>query len=161
MLVHNFTVDVALYGSQFSKNLLLEPFDHSNPIKGKECYQVTDDADGKVLGVFAIADNAEGFTFNGPGFLSDAELNVILERLMLEQANSENWIEPHFEVEAYHQGEMAKFSIIPNEGHFAIELNNQLVAMIEHLEKWEQTAGDELPEDILDKITTAIESQYE
>ena len=115
MMVHSFTVNVALNGSQFTKNLLLDPIDHGNPIPGKEAYQVTDDADDKVLGVFAIADNDEGFTFEGPGFLSDAELNVILEKLMLQQADSENWIESAFNVEAYYEGKMAHFEVIPNE----------------------------------------------
>ena len=159
-MVHSFTVNVALNGSQFSKNLLIDPVDHDNPVTGKEAYRVTDDSDAKVLGVFAIADNDEGFTFEGPGFLSDAELNVILERLMLQQADSENWIESAFNVEAYYEGKMAHFKVIPNEGHFAVEQDNELVAMIEYLEDWQQTGGDELPEDVFKKITEAIEGQY-
>jgi len=146
MMVHSFTVNVALNGSQFSKNLLLDPTNHNNPVPGKETYQVTDEADDKVLGIFAIADNDEGFTFEGPGFLSDAELNVILERLMLQQDDSENWIESAFNVEAYYEGKMAHFKVIPNESHFAVEQDNKFVAMIEHLEDWQQTGGDELPE---------------
>jgi len=159
-MVHSFTVNIALSGSQFSKNLLLDPIDHHNPIPGKEAYQVTDDADGKVLGIFSIADNDEGFTFAGPGFLSDAELNVILERLMLQAANSENWIETSFTIQAYHDGNNAEFKVIPNEGHFAVELEGKFVAMIEHLEDWEQTSGDELPDDVFEKITIAIENSY-
>ena len=125
-----------------------------------EAYQVTDDADGKVLGIFSIADNNEGFTFEGPGFLSDAELNVILERVMLHAANSENWIEPSFIIQAYHEGKIAEFKVIPNEGHFAVEVQDKFVAMIELLEDWEQTSGDELPGDVFKKITDAIESSY-
>ena len=159
MMVHGFTVNVALNGSQFSKNLLLDPIDHSNPVPGKEAYQVTDDADDKVLGVFAIVDNDEGFTFEGPGFLSDAELNAILERLMLQQADSENWIESAFNVEAYYEDELANFKVIPNEGHFAVERGGAFVAIIEHCEDWQQSTG-ELSNDVFKKITDAIEQRY-
>ncbi|WPU91776.1 hypothetical protein SNE25_20885 [Mucilaginibacter sabulilitoris] len=113
--------------------------------------------DHLYIGDIAFNQDNSNWVYTG-AYLDDDEQEQVAEYI---QSNMNGESEPTFYVETYYKGGMANFEIVPNEGHFAVAYDGEIIAEIQHNEDWEQTSGEELDEDVFDTIVQKIESHYE
>lgn len=58
-------------------------------------------------------------------------------------------------------GVTSHFRITDNEGHFGIEKDGIFIAVIEHLEDWQQTEGKPLGDELFAKIISKVEASHD
>lgn len=66
-----------------------------------------------------------------------------------------------FEVKTNYYGDKVTITVIENEGHFGIEVDGKLLAVVQHNEEWEQVSGEPLPKPVLAELVDAIENYYD
>jgi hypothetical protein len=91
--------------------------------------------------------------------LSNDEQEQIALRIM--SGSGSDVSEETFYVQAYHNGGMNSFEVIPNEGHFGIAYSGEIIAEIQNNEEWEQISGEPLDKDVFTTLVQAIKSKYE
>jgi hypothetical protein len=62
-----------------------------------------------------------------------------------------------FYIQAYYNGGLTGFEVIPNDGAFNIARNGEIIATLQRNPTWQQTAGEPLPDDVLQSIYQQIE----
>lgn len=62
-----------------------------------------------------------------------------------------------FYVQAYYNGGMTGFEIIPRGDYFDIARNGEIIATLQRSQTWQQIAGEQLPDDVLQSIYQQIE----
>ncbi|MDB5115652.1 MAG: hypothetical protein JWQ79_1144 [Mucilaginibacter sp.] len=63
-----------------------------------------------------------------------------------------------FYIEAYYNGGMTGFEIIPRDAHFKIAKNGHIIAVIKNNnDGWQQISGDKLPDEVLQSIYQQID----
>lgn len=62
-----------------------------------------------------------------------------------------------FYVQAYYNGGLTGFEIIPRDDDFLVANNGDIIAILHHGENWQQVSGKRLPDDVLQSLYQQIE----
>lgn len=62
-----------------------------------------------------------------------------------------------FYVQAYYNGGMTGFEIIPHDDYFEVARDGKIIATLRHSGNWQQVSGDRLPDDALQSIYQQID----
>ncbi|MDB4925783.1 hypothetical protein [Mucilaginibacter sp.] len=60
-------------------------------------------------------------------------------------------------VQAFYNGGMTGFEIIPRGDHFDVARNGEIIAALQHGQTWQQISGKRLPDEVLQSIYQQIE----
>ena len=111
------------------------------------------DMTGKELGEVAFnLDDNQTWEFTGDYFNIEEQEQIVDFIMEKEPYDSFTFTETTDGIASYYR-------VTDNEGHFGIEKEGILIAVIEQHEDWQQTEGNPLGEDLFNKIVSKIEGR--
>ncbi len=60
-------------------------------------------------------------------------------------------------VQAYYNGGMTGFEIIPNGDYFEVARDGGIIATLKRIPTWHQVSGDRLPDEVIESMAQQIE----
>ncbi|HEY0244666.1 MAG TPA: hypothetical protein VGC01_03810 [Mucilaginibacter sp.] len=67
--------------------------------------------------------------------------------------------EHNFYVQAFYQGGMNSFEVIPDGNNYRLARDGKIIAELNHDDSWQQTGGEPLPQGVLESIYQEIDQK--
>jgi hypothetical protein len=134
----------------------LQATGHNDPAGA---YTEDNPGDTTEIGSFAHKqDDKYEWTYIGD-FLDEEEQSQIADHIQQLEDNDPSTAS--FYVQAFYHGGMNSFEVKAQEHTYTVAYDGQVIAELQHHEKWEQVSGDPLEEDVFVSVKQAIEVKFE